>query len=215
MGADEGEGVVGVDLDFDLGKAAADAEAASAQEETVVRVRAAGGDGELAQDGDVDVGVGAGDVFPVREIEPFGFEGVAQFEQRVGAAHFLHGEHVGFEGADALPDFGFRLGGLGGAGLGGFGEIAFHVVGGHAEGFRPGEPDAEQQREREDGGTGEAGLQIHGRGNKQPAVQVKRAIELGTLCVGSKTFCKMCVRCYVSDMFKPSENGSARLRRPR
>ena len=122
VGSDEGERVVRVHLDIHLGKAAADAEAASAQQEAVV-VRAAGGDREFAEDGDVDVGVEASDVLPIREVESVGLQGVAQFQQRIGAAHLLQGEHVGFEGADALADFGLGLGGLGGAGLGALVEV--------------------------------------------------------------------------------------------
>ena len=91
----EGEGVAGVDLDVHLGKAAADVEAAAVEQEVFVGVRAAGGEGKAAEDGDEDVGVPARDVLPVGQVEAAGFEGVAQFEQGAGAAHFLHGEDVG------------------------------------------------------------------------------------------------------------------------
>ena len=154
----------------------------------------------------MDVGVEASDMFPVREVESFGLQGVAQFEQRVGAAHLLQGEHIGFEGEDALADFGFRIGELGGAGFGGLIEIVFHVVGGDAEGFRGGQLQAERQGEQEDCGAEDPRMQVHGAGNKRRA----RASQKG---FSRKGFCKMVDRCYVSTMFKPSENGSARSRR--
>ena len=43
----------------------------------------------------MDVGVEAVDVLPVLKVESFGLQLVAQFQQCVGAAHLLHGEHIG------------------------------------------------------------------------------------------------------------------------
>ena len=91
-------------------------------------------DGKLAQHGDVDVGVVAGDVFPERKILTVGFERGAEFEQRVGAAHFFEGEHFGIQRADAFADF--RLG-FGRFGMrprrGGLIQIIFDIVSGDAE----------------------------------------------------------------------------------
>ena len=155
----------------------------------------------------MDVGVGAGDVLPIREVEPGGFERVAQFQQRVGAAHLFEGQHVGLEREDALADFGLGFGGFGVAGLGGFVEVVFDVVGGDAEGFGAGDqrgrPAARARMHR----AGRGGRRFHAAArNSGPAGRKSKGI-----C--GKRFCKTGVRCYLCDMFKPSENGSARSRR--
>src|SRR5436190_24187989 len=113
MRGDERERIAVVDLYVDFGEPAADAETPAGQKEVVVRVRPAGGEGEAAEDGDVDVGVETRDVFPERKVESIGLERRAEFEQRVGRAHFLEREDVGLQRADALADPGFAFRGLG------------------------------------------------------------------------------------------------------
>lgn len=155
-------------------------------------MRAASGKGEAAENGNVDVGVEAADVVPIGQVESVGFEGVAQFQQGVGAAHLLQGEHIGFEGENAFADFGFGGGELGGAGLGGLIEITFQVVGGDTEGLGGGEAGAAQQGEEEGRRVAETRARIHGRGNKPRDGASQRGFRGGR---GRESFCKMIVGC--------------------
>ena len=110
--------------------------AAAVQQEVVVRVRLAGGNGQLAQDGDMDVRVPALHVFPIRIIQSFGPERSAEFEQRVGGAHFFEREHVGSQRADAFTDFAARPSGFDvRTRFGRLIQIIFDVVSGNAESF--------------------------------------------------------------------------------
>jgi len=67
-------------------------------------------------------------------IKPLARERRPQFEQRVGAAHFLHREDVRTERANALADFGPGRLGFRRTIAGGFIEIVFQVVGGNGKG---------------------------------------------------------------------------------
>ena len=130
----EGEGEIRRGLDVHLGKTAADGKAAAIEQEIVIGVRAAGNDGQPAQHGHVNVRIPALHVFPVGKIQAFGFERIAQFHEGIGAAHFLKGDDVGIQRADAFADLGpgpggFRLR----TRFGRLVQIIFDVVSGNAK----------------------------------------------------------------------------------
>ena len=136
MRGDEREGEIRRGLDFHFRKSTADAKASSVQKKFVVRVRMPRDDGKFAQNGDVDVRVHAADVFPKRKIKPVGLERRAQFQQRIGRAHFFERDHVGIHRLDAFADFGFRLGRFDvQTRFGRLIQIIFDIVSGDAESF--------------------------------------------------------------------------------
>ncbi len=147
----EREGEICRNLDVHLGETAADVKTAAIQQEAVIRVRMPRDDGQLAQNGDMDVRVPALNVFPAWIIQSFGLERSAEFEQRVGAAHFFEREHVRIQRADALADFGARLNGFDlRTRFGWLVQIIFDVVGGNAKCFG-GKGNRTKQRERQAG----------------------------------------------------------------
>lgn len=124
-----------VHLDIQFGKAAADAEPAAAQKKGLVRMRPARGEGKAAEDGDMNVCVWTRDVFPVREVQPLSFQGIAELEQGGDAADLLQRDHIRVERPNALPDLFHRGRWFGRTLVGGRLQVAFHVVSSDPKGF--------------------------------------------------------------------------------
>src|SRR5260370_41625615 len=96
----------------------------------------AGSDGKPAENGKLNIGVETRDMLPIGKGEAVGFQRAFELEQGIGAANFLKGDDVRFEGANAFADLGLRLAGLGRARAAGGVEIIFHVVSSNAKSVR-------------------------------------------------------------------------------
>jgi len=102
----------------------------------------------------VDVRVEAGDVLPIGKVKPFVFQGVAQFQQRVGAAHLLQASTSGLMARMLSRTLALASAALAERVSVASARLVFDVVGSDAEGLRTGEPGAEQQSKQDDLGSG-------------------------------------------------------------
>ena len=121
-------------LDCHLRKTAFDLKTLAVQQEKIVRVRMPRHNGKFAQHGNMNAVIKTLDVFPKWKILSVGLERRAEFQERVGRAHFFERDHVGIHGADAFANFRFGLGGFDlPTRVGRLVEIIFHIVSCDAE----------------------------------------------------------------------------------